>query len=409
MVSPGPGQSKRKPPRHPQRRVEAKPAARLSDNARPAAEGEAGGEFEMDLPYKVEINKPFQLDIWLLPADPKFNQTVKVFMEQNSRMQYTPRVFELTPGVRKTISARILKSDSGLGEIIATADGWKDYYATVDAGFSARIRSNVKPSIESGKTQTFTIDFIDGNGKPVSLDAPVSVTLQSSNTRIREVGEMLCDDEGDSDAQTAETVIQNKNTNKRLGSLKRQQKEQVTRGWCDNISFKVERGTSTTPLIQIKPQTIFPEKGAILVEVRMNDDFLLLNDRIWFDILPRWWIPLLMTILGGLLYSLYKLIKGQDNLKTNEPGTGVKYSSYFVITVVTGMVSGVLAYLLGNYGILGFKVDTSSLQGFVILGFLFSYVGVDAILKAATQRGEAKHDSVGQQKIESTRPTKTSE
>ncbi len=372
-----------------QRRKErTEPAAKLPIGK--SSDGEPGGGFLIDLPYKVEINKPFDLDIWLAPQDPKFNGPVQVFMEQNSRMQYKPRVFTLKPGIRKTIQARILKSDSGLAEIIATADGWEDYRVQVDAGFSAKIRSSLKPSIESGKRQSFTIDFIDTNGKPVSLDGPVSVTLQSSNAKIRQVGKMSCDDEGQTadDGQNSNTNNQNGNLNTSRSSGVRRTNTTITERWCDNIRFTVERGTSSTPLIEVKPETIFPEKGVILVEVRINGDFFLLNDQISFDILPRWWVPLLMTIVGGLLYSLYKVMKGQDKPKGHQPDQRVSALSFFSITVLTGIFAGVLAYLLGNYGILGFKVDSSSLQGYVILGFLFSYVGVDAILKAATQRGE---------------------
>jgi len=49
--------------------------------------------------------------------------------------------------------------------------------------------------------------------------------------------------------------------------------------------------------------------------------------------------------------------------------------------IASGSVAGALAYFLSNFDVLGIAVDTSSLRGFVILGFLFSYVGVDLILK----------------------------
>jgi hypothetical protein len=51
-----------------------------------------------------------------------------------------------------------------------------------------------------------------------------------------------------------------------------------------------------------------------------------------------------------------------------------------------GALAGAIAYLLANYEVLGFKADTTQLRGFLILGFLFAYVGIDTILKIVTAK-----------------------
>jgi len=52
-------------------------------------------------------------------------------------------------------------------------------------------------------------------------------------------------------------------------------------------------------------------------------------------------------------------------------------SNFFGLT----RLAGGLAFVLSDLNLIGIKIDTSSLRGFVILGFLFSYVGIDLILK----------------------------
>ena len=110
-----------------------------------------------------------------------------------------------------------------------------------------------------------------------------------------------------------------------------------------------------------------------------------------------------MAILGGVLHGSYKLLKDSPNRKGSVPrfllNTGLPQ-------VLTGAFAGMLAYLLVNWGILGIKVDTTTLQGFVILGFLFSYVGIDLILKTVTQHDSAapRQRDFSSQRQEATQP-----
>jgi hypothetical protein len=88
-------------------------------------------------------------------------------------------------------------------------------------------------------------------------------------------------------------------------------------------------------------------------------------------------------MLGALAYAVYKILTKLPNQKGSIPA--------FVATTVlpglfSGALAGLLAYLLAQWNVLGIKVDTTEVQGFIILGFLFSYVGIDSIVKAIAPR-----------------------
>ncbi|MDT5263186.1 MAG: hypothetical protein QOC61_2190, partial [Acidobacteriota bacterium] len=96
-----------------------------------------------------------------------------------------------------------------------------------------------------------------------------------------------------------------------------------------------------------------------------------------------WWIPLLLAILGGVLFSIYQITQEFSSY------TGTFRQSLFTVTIqriAPGALAGALAYLLANYQVIGFKADTTELRGFLILGFLFAYVGIDTILKLVTTK-----------------------
>lgn len=312
-------------------------------------DGKTAGWMEVDVPEKVKIGKPFDMDIWLRPSDPNFSGTVKVFMEQTDRVQYNPRVFDLKPGERKTIKAQVNASESGLTEIIASADGWSDLSIPLDAGFSVKLRANNLPdSIDGGSIQDFNLEFVDSHGENIRLDAPVKLTLQSSKLEIHAKGEKV---------------------------------------WGNQIDMNISAGASSTPVLEVRPESWSKtDTGMIRSEVKIE------NDRVLYDqtfplikIKPRWWLPLLLAVCGGILFSLYQVSQELSSFK----GTLTRSLITVVISrIAPGALAGALAYLLANYDVLGFKADTTELRGFLILGFLFSYVGIDTILKlVAPQKG----------------------
>ena len=93
---------------------------------------------------------------------------------------------------------------------------------------------------------------------------------------------------------------------------------------------------------------------------------------------------MIMAAAGGALKSLYSLAKAFPNLV--EAGTKTA-TVRLASNILTGLSAGCLAYFLASWNILGIRVDTTSLRGFAVLGFLFAYIGVESVMKIMTQKG----------------------
>lgn len=292
----------------------------------------------IDLPLSVGINRTFELDVWLDTSKHLESKVVEVSLEQTNRMSYDPRIFSLTPGLRKTVHARVLDSPSGLAEIAAAVDGWATQPIIIDAGFSGYLKSDLGDSIESGEVKSFSLEFTDHNGASIRLDTPTRLKLQVTSALLRHKND---------------------------------------EHWTDRLEVPLERGASSTPLLQVMSDSLSGDTGLLLAQLAINDKYVIHSDKFHFTVLPRWWLPLLMAILGALLYTLYETTR---TVTANRRYSFRLFLRRGLPRIVTGILAGILSYFLASYNILGVDIKTTSLRGFVILGFLFSYVGIDLIL-----------------------------
>jgi hypothetical protein len=296
------------------------------------------GQLMADVPVTVEINQPFDIDIWFEPSDPKRTEAVTVYMEQNRDIRYDPRVFRLDPRTRKTIHARLINSRSGLGVVKGKCTGCTNIEEAVNAGFPLKFSApKLEKPIESDENRYFTIDFIDNAGRPVPLDATVNFYLRAYNASFRT----------------------------------------KTENWSREVFFDSERGNSATVPLRLRPDSLRGAKGMIRVEAKINKNDPLRSENIEFSIVPSQTFLLLMAMLGGMLYSLYLISK--DITTVPSPFRWLLTSG--LLRVSGGAITGLLSYFFVDWDILGIKVDTTTVRGFVILGFLFSYVGIDTVLK----------------------------
>jgi hypothetical protein len=255
----------------------------------------------------------------------------------------------LKPHKRETVRATVLQSSSGLARIQATTEepGWIYLDTVLNSGFKARLKSNIDAPVPAAQRKTFAITFRDDRGDPAPLDADAYVTLHGSKLKFYDPRNM---------------------------------------GWVDDITFKVDQGANVTPPVEFRSFSWAADTGLISAEVRTSPQGIVLHDEdFWITVTPRWYVPLLISILGSFMYSVYKLSKEA----ANAPESPRRILSGAVLPgLATSILSGSLAYLLADWGVLGIKVDTTSLQGFFILGFLFSYVGIDFVLRTVTRREE---------------------
>src|SRR6266571_4933500 len=91
------------------------------------------GVLRIDVPDKVEVGTPFDMDVWIDFNDPNYLGSVDVFMEQTKKVLYEPRKLQIKPGERSTIRVTIVKSPSGLAMIRASANGVAVLSEPIDA------------------------------------------------------------------------------------------------------------------------------------------------------------------------------------------------------------------------------------------------------------------------------------
>jgi len=300
-----------------------------------------------NIPIKVEKDQPFEFDIWLDPHKRGYGGAVTIFMDNNPKVKYEPPKFAIKVGERQKVRATILRTDCGLAVIAAHASNWERLDTTVDAGFTAKLKTNINEPVESGNTKSFYLVLTDKDGNAVQLDTNTRLILQASKLQFY---------------------------------------DQENKSWTESIEMYLKLGANSTPIVKILPNTWAADNGVIKAELWSSLNFPVYTQEFSISILPRWYLPLLMAIIGGVLYSITQLAKEFFRYK----GPIFQFLRTKALpSLVLGSLTGALAYLFASWGILGIKVDTTSLQGFVIQGFLFSYVGLDLVLKAATQRKDA--------------------
>jgi hypothetical protein len=296
------------------------------------------GKPHFDLPLHVEMLEPFKVDVWIEALDPSFVGAARIYMEQTDTVAYYPRVFSIKLGERKTIEARVLKSHSGLAEISASGDGWGPAAAAIDAGFTGKLRSDIGESIEGGSQKDFRLSLVDVHEKPIRLDVPVRATIQASNALIR------------------------------LG---------LEAPWSNAIEVDFPRGASSAPPIEITSESFTRKVATVTATLKINHSYPILSESFQFMVSPRWWMLLLMSVLGGLLHCFYETSKELLRTGANKQ-SGLRK---IVARATIAAISGTVGYLLASANLVGIKVDTTSLWGFIILGFLFSCAGIDVVLK----------------------------
>ena len=148
--------------------------------------------------------------------------------------------------------------------------------------------------------------------------------------------------------------------------------------WTNKVTYELKQGCNSGYVLTLRPdRTFLTEKGMVHVEAKIDDDTILRSENLEFTIVPSQKYLLFMAIIGGMLYGLFLVTKEISNIQY----TFKWFLMHVILKIITGAVTGAISYFLVDWDILGIKLDTTSAKGFVILGFMFSYVGIDTILK----------------------------
>ena len=310
--------------------------ALLSINAFAAGET---GELVTDLPVEVERNKSFDFYVRLKPYANDFKGAVMVEMQQNPNVEYDQRFFMLEPGQAQKVTAKVVKSDSGLAVINVFAANWIAIDLAIHVGgVPLNVVAKLEQPLESYRRKSFLVEFTDDTGKPVRLESAARLLLEGTNLQV-------CSD----DAKDCSAKVE--------------------------LPLKKEVYESTA---QLKANGWFADTGMITMTLSTPTGYNVSSGTLSVAIVPAWWILTIMGMLGGLTYSMIKFLR--TSLQLRRKRSLAVWIKKTAMAVVVGIVPGALAYPLATWNILGIKTDTTSLRGFFILGLLFAYVGMDVVL-----------------------------
>jgi hypothetical protein len=291
-----------------------------------------------DLPWKVEINKPFKMLVWYKSTN-STSGAFSVSTDVSEKVGYDPDTVTLQhPNLRQKIMVTVGSAPSGLAELMVVSDCCGEgIVVTVDAGFKGRVRWKTPPSLESRSVRPATIELVDSQDQPLALDAPMHLKLAATNAEIRAEG----------------------------------------KSWGNALDFALGDGDRSTPTFEMRPTPLDVASGTIQVTGYINKpDYIILKTNLDFDISPPWWLRLGMAACGGLLFSIYRIFR--------------KRSGWTVSSIVraggTGVAAGLFAYVLADLDVLGIKLDTTHLRAFVVLGLVVAYAGVEPILSAFVKK-----------------------
>lgn len=290
-----------------------------------------------DLPFEPN-EAEFKFQIWLDPGSEKSNQAFHVFLYANPNLKYDKSDFTLKAYKPQTITATRRQGSATLVEVIARADGDRCHGIdqTINFGFRASLKAELPQELLGGSRQAFTVKLIDEQGKSVALKAPAFVRLIGSNAKLRVY------------SNAPKTTV----------------------------DISLQTGANATPLIEILPEKLLAGgNGSVQAELHASEQYILASsDLIPFVIPVAFWIQLLMGIVGGLLNAFYSVLRLiADSAKETWRDIGAKAG--------IGVVGGIVAVLFADKAaLIGIKLEQTSLSGYVALGFIISYLGVDSFL-----------------------------
>jgi hypothetical protein len=296
-------------------------------------------------PYRVEFDQPFTIDVSLVtpPSDTtKPSEHVQITMISGG-VTYKPSTFPLRIGEHKYVQATAKRRASGLVVINGYSNhGFDACDGVVDAAYDGHLKI---PTIQLPykEPRSLTVQIVDNDGKPLKVGVSLEMQVQSEDATV-----------GPADASY--------NGGKRAPLT---------------IPIQAE-STSSEPFLLTATN---PKGGPVrvLATLRIKNGSVIAQNELLLDSEPADWLPILLAIGGALLYAGYDFV--------SSPVSGTNSRSAVVWKIIASILAGLIAYLFANFDLLGLKLDPRVLRTYAILGFVFSFVGIDLILSKRFQKG----------------------
>lgn len=304
-------------------------------------------------PSRASLNQEFTLRVGLVVNDPSKLPAEPIHVEAagNEAIAYKPAAFDLNLTRPQLVKVKITKSDSGIAqiELDVTNGDIQGCRIPVDVGFPGRLKLAAEPILTYKEPTALTVAIVDRDNKPLALDVPFSSWVQF---------------------QAAEAQLSD-------GTPDRDSKEPR---WSETLTLPVPAQARSTPQFLVRATNkrggmvhiaasfsiSQPPYGAVLAQ----ENFSLSAD-------PAWWLPIILAIGGSMLYGIYSFVQAP------KAGWG-----FITLHFSASIVSGIIAYLFAGFDLLGLKLDPNVLKTYPLLGFLFSYAGIEILLSKRFKSAE---------------------
>ncbi len=276
--------------------------------------------------YIEEVKKPFLVHVEILPPA---TTPVEIHMATGN-ITYDKNTFVLAPGQKEVLTATVVHTDSGLDWVHAVTKEFgedEQSYTVVNTGYLGHLKLSSTEPLPYERSTTLTLEIVDSGGKPVRMHAVQKLQLESSDAQFPA-------------APRATTIL-----------------------------LPLDARAFLSSPFQIRPKS--PAGGVIHVNATLKfGDDVLTQESLVLAAQPSWLLLFGLAIVGALLHALYKTTARMPHFTWRRAfGIGV-----------TSFVAGCLAYLVANYDVLGLKLDPHVLRTYPLMGFLFSYFGLEVLL-----------------------------
>jgi hypothetical protein len=304
-------------------------------------DGQYHGAVDVALPpERPTVGQWFTIDVGLRELNPTTKAAgdpINITTDDGDNVSYKPSTFELKPGKRKLVKVKINKSGAGIVPIALFAE--EEYYpykTELEVGFQGHLKLPNSVPLSYGDPAAVNISIVDGNDKSLSVDAPLEMDIQAVDALL-----------SDGLAPQGSAYV-----------------------WANHIRLPIHPGARSSPQFQIKSTNI--QGGSVHLLATLNLQFegpVVAQDSFSLNVNPALWLPILLAICGSLLYGAYSFVQV----------TKTRWQD-ISLQIATSIIGGIIAYLFANFDLLGIKLDPNVLKTYPLLGFLFSYIGIEVLL-----------------------------
>jgi len=292
-------------------------------------------------PYRADLGTPFVVTVSLRGAQDDSARPLHITMGAiGADIKYEPPSFRLNPGQRQLVNVTVKSSRTGLA-IVNAYPGEGDEQdicdVTIDVGFQGHLKVTALP-LSYNEAQSLNVQIVDNNEKPIAAGTQLSMELQSA----------------DADLSTSKFQPEAKPNDRN-----------------PLVSLDVPVGSTASLPFSIRSLNLKGGPVHLLATLK-KDDQVLTQNVFSLDTEPVWWLPIALAIGGAIVYGFYHDLEETDS--------NSHWRSALPLRLLATVLAGVIAYLFADFDLLGLKLDPHLLRTYPLLGFLFSFLGVDILV-----------------------------